>query len=232
MRSVFYTHQNMFPNLSHQWLHWNSELPHQNFHPETKWILGPLVKYSARLPYITNISLVFNQEFNLHLFLLAQGLSESSLGVFFPWHPNPERISPPLCPIPGWSCARAPSHLLSGRTNNLLFWLGTTPTTLPGFQSPPGWWHFLVGDPYKPSFATVTGRGDDPSYNLLPVPLDLHTQHHTPTHQALKHRNSWTCCFRLLVRWELNKSKTATKNKKCRHSSWKKGANPGSRGYK
>ena len=23
---------------------------------------------------------------------------------------------------------------------------------------------FLVGDPYKPSFATVTGRGDDPRY--------------------------------------------------------------------
>ena len=23
---------------------------------------------------------------------------------------------------------------------------------------------FLVGDPYKPSFATVTGRGVDPSY--------------------------------------------------------------------
>ena len=23
---------------------------------------------------------------------------------------------------------------------------------------------FLVGDPYKPSFATVTGRGDNPSY--------------------------------------------------------------------
>ncbi len=23
---------------------------------------------------------------------------------------------------------------------------------------------FLVGDPYKPSFATVTGRGDNPKY--------------------------------------------------------------------
>ncbi len=23
---------------------------------------------------------------------------------------------------------------------------------------------FLVGDPYKPSFATVTGRGDNPNY--------------------------------------------------------------------
>ena len=25
---------------------------------------------------------------------------------------------------------------------------------------------FLVGDPYKPSFATVTGRGDNPSYTV------------------------------------------------------------------
>ena len=24
---------------------------------------------------------------------------------------------------------------------------------------------FLVGDPYKPSFATVTGRGDNPKYS-------------------------------------------------------------------
>ena len=26
---------------------------------------------------------------------------------------------------------------------------------------------FLVGHPYKPSFATVTGRGGNPSYNLI-----------------------------------------------------------------
>ena len=26
---------------------------------------------------------------------------------------------------------------------------------------------FLVGDPYKPSFATVTGRGDNPSYTRI-----------------------------------------------------------------
>ncbi len=25
---------------------------------------------------------------------------------------------------------------------------------------------FLVGDPYKPSFAPVTGRGDNPMYNV------------------------------------------------------------------
>ena len=175
---------------------------------------------------------MFNQEFNLHLFLLAQGLSESSLGCLFPDTQILKEFSPPLCPIPGWSCARAPSHLLSGRTNNLLFWLGTTPTTLPGFQSPPGWWHFLVGDPYKPSFATVTGRGTTPSYNLLPVPLDLHTQHHTPTHQALKHRNSWTWLLPALSSLRIKQEQNRNKNKKCRHSSWKKGANPGSRGYK
>ena len=28
---------------------------------------------------------------------------------------------------------------------------------------------FLVGDPYKPSFATVTGRGDNPNNNILAV---------------------------------------------------------------
>ena len=28
---------------------------------------------------------------------------------------------------------------------------------------------FLVGDPYKPSFATVTGRGDNPRYTQNPV---------------------------------------------------------------
>ena len=26
---------------------------------------------------------------------------------------------------------------------------------------------FLVGDPYKPSFATVTGRGDNPRYMFI-----------------------------------------------------------------
>ena len=26
---------------------------------------------------------------------------------------------------------------------------------------------FLVGDPYKPSFATVTGRGDNPSFTTF-----------------------------------------------------------------
>ena len=26
---------------------------------------------------------------------------------------------------------------------------------------------FLVGDPYKPSFATVTGREDNPKYHIL-----------------------------------------------------------------
>ena len=26
---------------------------------------------------------------------------------------------------------------------------------------------FLVGDPYKPSFATVTGRGDNPNDTIL-----------------------------------------------------------------
>ena len=28
-------------------------------------------------------------------------------------------------------------------------------------------WYLLVGDPYKPSFATVTGRGDNPRYIYL-----------------------------------------------------------------
>ena len=28
---------------------------------------------------------------------------------------------------------------------------------------------FLVGDPYKPSFATVTGRGDNPMYTPFPL---------------------------------------------------------------
>ena len=30
---------------------------------------------------------------------------------------------------------------------------------------------FLVGDPYKPSFATVTGRGDNPNYMYLFMPI-------------------------------------------------------------
>ena len=122
MRRVCNAHQNMFPNLSRQWLHWNSQLPHQSqvyFHPETKWILGPLIKNSARLPYITNISLVLKQEFNLHRSLMAQELSEASLGVFFLTPKSPKNF-PPLYPIPG--CARAPRHLQ--RTTN----------HLPGFQ--------------------------------------------------------------------------------------------------
>ena len=28
---------------------------------------------------------------------------------------------------------------------------------------------FLVGDPYKPSFATVTGTGDNPTYTPLEI---------------------------------------------------------------
>ena len=28
---------------------------------------------------------------------------------------------------------------------------------------------FLIGDPYKPSFATITGKGDNPRY--IPVPV-------------------------------------------------------------
>ena len=28
-------------------------------------------------------------------------------------------------------------------------------------------YYILVGDPYKPSFATVTGRGDNPSYTRI-----------------------------------------------------------------
>ena len=28
---------------------------------------------------------------------------------------------------------------------------------------------FLVGDPYKPSFATVTGTGDNPNYRFMPL---------------------------------------------------------------
>lgn len=80
----FYTHQNMFPNLSHQWLHWNSQLPHQNFHPETKWILGPLVKNSPRLPYINNISLVFKQESPSPSFLLGSRTFRIFSGGVFP----------------------------------------------------------------------------------------------------------------------------------------------------
>ena len=45
-------------------------------------------------------------------------------------------------------------------------------------------WYLLVGDPYKPSFATVTGRGDNPSYNpsfgkwlANPITLDLCAAH-------------------------------------------------------
>ena len=32
-------------------------------------------------------------------------------------------------------------------------------------------WYLLVGDPYKPSFATVAGRGDNPSYPVIPLSL-------------------------------------------------------------
>ncbi len=43
---------------------------------------------------------------------------------------------------------------------------------LPGFQWPPGLLHFLIGNPYKPSFATVAGRGPHPIYTLI-----IHTWH-------------------------------------------------------
>ena len=36
----------------------------------------------------------------------------------------------------------------------------------PGFQSPPGLFQFLVGNPYKPSFVTLTGWGVDQRYPL------------------------------------------------------------------
>ena len=34
---------------------------------------------------------------------------------------------------------------------------------------------FLVGDPYKPSFATVTGRGDNPRYSSLTIFSNVHS---------------------------------------------------------
>ena len=33
---------------------------------------------------------------------------------------------------------------------------------------------FLVGDPYKPSFTTVTGRGDNPIYDHIYVTYTVH----------------------------------------------------------
>ena len=37
------------------------------------------------------------------------------------------------------------------------------------YQSPPRITTFLLGNPYKPSFATVTGRGDNPRYMFCPL---------------------------------------------------------------
>ena len=64
--------------------------------------------------------------------------------------------------------------LLKLWTSILGYVLGCPPC--PGFQSPPGWWYFLVGDRYKASFVTVTGRarGDNPLYIWLYILYILH----------------------------------------------------------
>ena len=37
---------------------------------------------------------------------------------------------------------------------------------------------FLVGDPYKPSFATVTGRGDNPKFAPTPPKFNMEPKNH------------------------------------------------------
>ncbi len=51
---------------------------------------------------------------------------------------------------------------LSDSKNNLSIGLSPVPVTVTTRIIT-----FLVGDPYKPSFATVTGRGDNPTYQLV-----------------------------------------------------------------
>ena len=45
---------------------------------------------------------------------------------------------------------------------------------------------FLVGDPYKPSFATVTGRGDNPSYMILAQHTPVSHTPGIPFHPQMK----------------------------------------------
>ena len=69
-------------------------------------------------------------------------------------------------PVTSWNGKkhrRFPDFLLNRQHS---VWFRSTPH--PGCQSPPGWHYiFRLGNPYKPSFATVTGWGIDPEYDGL-----------------------------------------------------------------
>ncbi len=61
---------------------------------------------------------------------------------------------------------RALVQLLSDCVIKRRIWVGCGPLT--GFQWPPGWHYiFRIGDPYKPSFSTVTGRGPYPRFEPM-----------------------------------------------------------------
>ena len=55
---------------------------------------------------------------------------------------------------------------------------------------------FLVGDPYKPSFATVTGRGDNPKYNSQnrEIEISVRVSLSVLFHDAW----GWSCCLRII----------------------------------
>ena len=94
-------------------------------------------------------------------FLLGPGFLAGAIGF---------RVSVRACDVEGCKVAACVTRSPVTKNTYLHFpghgetriHLGLSPC--PGCQSPPGLFHFLVGNPYKPSFVTVTGRGDNPRY--------------------------------------------------------------------
>ena len=99
---------------------------------------------------------------------------------FRPHRPQPPATPPATSSASPWRSHHAPGFVFTRRHRGgqgtllkktwmdlswmIITWVGTT---LPSKSHHQDYEPFLVGDPYKPSFATVTGRGDNPNHNIL-----------------------------------------------------------------
>ncbi len=96
---------------------------------------------------------------SFHLAERCSKLFQQSLPYFQGWiHYSCE----PFCPERNWNKSGQNGgswNPFQVKNTSILFGLSPLPVTVTTRIIT-----FLVGDPYKPSFATVTGRGDNPTY--------------------------------------------------------------------
>ena len=102
---------------------------------------------------------------------------------------------------------RKKPHILVPQAGTNILYIGLSP--LPVTVTTTRIITFLVGDPYKPSFATVTGRGDNPNYIIL---SDLFS----PSRFWI----SWVSISAFLSKYEMKQKRTKhLKNLKTRSST-------------